>query len=689
MIVWPGRPAPLGATWNGRATNVAVFAGDASGVELCMFDEAGVERRVQLPERSGGVWHGEFPDLTPGSHYGFRVSGDRRDARDVWNPSKLLLDPYARAIVGEISHGSWLSDNGEDSAPNVARSVVTSADFDWDGDRRPNIPWHETLVYEAHVKGLTMAHPGVPRELRGTYLGVSSPAIVEHLQSLGVTAIELLPVHRSVSEGRLIEMGLTNYWGYNSIGFFAPHHLYATGGDGLAAVNEFKTMVRQLHRAGIEVILDVVYNHTGEGGYGGPILSFRGFDNAAYYRLDPNDPTQYVDYTGCGNSLNMRHPHVLQLIMDSLRYWVTEMHVDGFRFDLASALARELHDVDRLSAFFDLIQQDPVTSAVKLIAEPWDVGEGGYQVGNFPPLWSEWNGQYRDAIRDFWRGTPNMLGDLAHRLCGSSDLYDNDGRSPHASINFLTAHDGFTLADLTAYEHKHNEANGEDNRDGTDDNRSWNCGVEGLTDDPAIIELRARQRRNMLTTLMVSQGVPMLLAGDEFAHTMGGTNNAYAQDSPVSWLDWEVADLSLLVFARRLAAFRRAHPVLRRRRFLEGRPTGASPRDDVAWFAPWGEPMSPDHWDAESPRLVGYLLNGSAITEPGPEGQRIVDDTLLIVLSGDSETQRFTLPTGEWPPAWTVAIDTASPVLDTHPELRAGDQLEITSRSVVVLVAAG
>ena len=697
MSFWPGRPAPLGASWNGRTTNVAVFAGDARRVELCVFDPRGVERRVELPERSGGVWHGEFPELTPGTRYGFRVSGERRGAGDVWNPAKLLLDPYARAIVGDVEHGSWLGDDNHDSAPHVPRSVVTDgAGFDWEDDRRPEIPWHDTLVYEAHVKGLTMLHPAVHPEHRGTYLGVSSPPIVDHLLSLGVTAVELLPVHRHVPEARLVEVGLSNYWGYNSIGYFAPHHGYATGGDGLAAVDEFKTMVRRLHRAGIEVILDVVYNHTAEGGHGGPILAYRGFDNAAYYRLDPDDPTQYVDYTGCGNSLNMRHPHVLQLIMDSLRYWVTEMHVDGFRFDLASALARELHDVDRLSAFFDLIQQDPVTSGVKLIAEPWDVGEGGYQVGNFPPLWSEWNGKYRDTVRDFWRGRPDTMGELAIRLCGSSDLYDNEGRSPHASVNFVTAHDGFSLADLVSYEHKHNDANGEANRDGTDDNRSWNCGVEGPSDDPHVEALCARQRRNLLTTLLVSQGVPMLLAGDEMAHTLGGTNNAYCQDNPTSWLNWEEMDEPLLEFTRRLATFRRSHPVLRRRRFLEGRPTGSSPQDDVAWFAPWGEPMSAEHWEAESPRVIGCLLNGSAITEPGAEGEWIVDESLLIILSGDPDPQRFTLPTGAWLASWTVAFDTAAVdtaisdavELDPSRRHRAGDQIEITGRSVVVLVAS-
>jgi len=686
--VWPGSPAPLGSTWDGRATNFAVFVGDARRVDLCIFDSEGVEHRVELPEHSGGVRHGAFPDIGPGTAYGYRVHGERRNAGDVWNPSKLLLDPYARAIVGDVRSASEsLLDNHLDSAPDTARSVVVDlGEFDWEDDRSPRVPWHETVVYEAHVKGLTQLHPGVPDEHRGTYLGVASPPVVDHLVSLGVTAVELLPVHRHVSEPHLAQRGLTNYWGYNSIGYFAPHHAYATGHDGVAAVDEFRTMVKQLHRAGIEVILDVVYNHTAEGGFGGPILCFRGLDNSAYYRLDPDDPSRYIDYTGCGNSLNMRHPHVLQLIMDSLRYWVTEMHVDGFRFDLASALARELHDVDRLSAFFDLIQQDPVVSRVKLIAEPWDVGEGGYQVGNFPPLWSEWNGRYRDTVRDYWRGVPHTLGDLANRLCGSSDLYDNEGRRPHASVNFVTAHDGFTLADLTSYEQKRNEANGEDNRDGTDDNRSWNCGVEGPTDDPAVRELRERQRRNLLATLWLSQGVPMLLAGDEVAHTQGGMNNAYAQDNEITWIDWADLDGGLLEFARRMARVRRSHPVLRRRQFLEGRPTGVSERDDVAWFAPSGARMTPEDW--QDGNTVSVLLNGQAITEPGPEGERIVDDSLLVVVCGAAEATKVTLPEGPWPAVWTRTIDTADdrPVaLVSH---RAGDRIEVAGRSVVVLVAA-
>jgi glycogen operon protein len=687
--IWPGSPAPLGANWDGAGTNVAVFAYAADRVELCVFDDAGAETRVDLPEAHGGVWHGYVPEMGPGDRYGFRVHGERRDGGDVFNPAKLLVDPYAKAIDGDVTLGDSLLDNDLDSAAATCRSVVIDPAFDWEDDRSPAVPWHDTVVYEAHVRGLTLQHPGVPDEWRGSYLGVGSPAIVEHLRSLGVTAVELLPVHHFVPEGRLVEMGLTNYWGYNSISYLAPHPAYACEGHGLDAVGEFKTMVRSLHRAGIEVILDVVYNHTAEGGFGGPILSFRGFDNRAYYRLDPEDRTRYIDYTGCGNSLDMRHPHVLQLLMDSLRYWVTEMHVDGFRFDLASALARELHDVDRLSAFFDVIQQDPVVSRVKLIAEPWDVGEGGYQVGNFPPLWSEWNGRYRDTVRDFWRGTPGSLGDLAERLCGSSDLYQDDGRKPHASINFVTCHDGFTLADLVSYNDKHNEANGEDNRDGTDDNRSWNCGIEGPTDDETVLALRARQRRNFVTTLLISQGVPMIWSGDELGHTQHGMNNAYAQDNEISWIDWSSIDEEMLEFWRRLCAFRQAHPVLRRRRFLEGRPTRPGERDDIAWFSPSGEPMTVDAWRDEQPRGFACYLNGNAITEPGPTGERIVDDSLLLMLNGDPDPIDFTFPAGEWPAHWSQVIDTAKGWIEPLHNYRAGDRLSVEGRSILVLVAAG
>ncbi len=688
MRVWPGRPAPLGVSFD-DVLNVAVFAGGGvEAIEVCFELEGGAEESVLLPERSGGVWHGAFPDVTPGTRYGFRVHGTRRSVADVWNPAKLLLDPYARAIDGGLRHGPALGDNELDSAPFVPRSVVHVDEFDWAGDVPPATPWRDTLIYELHVRGTTIGHPEVPPPHRGSYLGLAHPAVVEHLRGLGVSAVELMPIHQFVTEPRLAAAGLTNYWGYNSIGYFAPHNGYASRpGDGRLAVSEFKTMVRELHRGGIEVILDVVYNHTAEGGATGPILSFRGLDNSGYYRLDPADPSCYVDYTGCGNSLNARHPNVLQLIMDSLRYWVTEMHVDGFRFDLAAALARELHDVDRLSAFFDLIQQDPVVSRVKLIAEPWDVGEGGYQVGNFPPLWSEWNARYRDTVRDFWRGVPGTLADLAQRLCGSSDLYDLEGRNPHASINFVTAHDGFTLADLVTYEQKRNEANGEYNLDGSDDNRSWNCGVEGPTQDPAVNELRARQRRNLITTLLLSQGVPMMLGGDELGRTQQGMNNAYTQDNEVSWIDWDHVDHDMLRFCRELSEFRSAHPALRRSRFLRGRPSAASGRDDASWFAPDGSPMDPHRW-RDGTRCVALVLDGDAIEEVGPRGERIVDDTLLVAINGTPDPVTFVAPEGPWGQRWVRSVDTATGSVVVGDGEHVDRCFEVAGRSIVVLVAA-
>ncbi|HEY7938441.1 MAG TPA: glycogen debranching protein GlgX, partial [Acidimicrobiales bacterium] len=634
MRMWPGRPAPLGATYDGAGTNFSVFSEVAEGIDLCLFDDDGVETRIPLPECTGFCWHGYLPNVAPGQRYGFRVNGRWEPDKGMrCNPAKLLLDPYAKAIEGEVSWGQDVYDHPlddldgamdeADSAASMPRSVVVNPWFDWGHDRPPQIPWHETVVYEAHVKGLTQTHPGVPEELRGTYLGVAHPAVVEHLQSLHITAVELLPVHQFIHDHRLVEAGLRNYWGYNSIGFLAPHNAYALGGQRGQQVSEFKQMVRTLHEAGIEVILDVVYNHTAEGNDGGPTLSFKGLDNAAYYRLSPDDQRRYVDYTGTGNSLNMRHPHVLQLIMDSLRYWVTEMHVDGFRFDLASTLARELHDVDRLSAFFDLIQQDPVVSGVKLIAEPWDVGEGGYQVGNFPPLWTEWNGKYRDTVRDYWRGADGTVGELAARLSGSSDLYESNGRRPFASINFVTCHDGFTLADLVSYEHKHNEANGEDNRDGNDDNRSWNGGVEGPTDDPATNARRARQQRNFLATLLLAQGVPMVSAGDEMGRTQHGNNNAYCQDDALSWLDWEHPDQELLDFTRWITDFRERHAVFRRRRWLSGRPVTDGGLPDAAWFNPGGDEMEGDDWTHTWARALGLFLNGEAITGADARGEPI------------------------------------------------------------------
>src|SRR6266699_2733433 len=657
MRVWPGTAYPLGSVWDGSGTNFAIFSEVAELVELCLFDDEGAETRISLSEVDGFVWHCYLPDTGPGQRYGFRVHGpyDLRQGHRC-NPSKLLLDPYGKAVDGEVSWNPALYSyvqggndpaalNTDDSAPFMPRNVVINPYFDWAGDQPLRTPYHETLIYEAHLRGLTLRHPGVPPELRGSYAGLASSAIIEHLQRLGVTAIELMPVHQTVPEPVLVERGLTNYWGYNTIGFFAPHQGYGSSAAAHGHVAEFKSMVKALHQAGIEVILDVVYNHTAEAAELGPTLSFRGIDNAAYYRLSDDNPAVYLDYTGCGNSLNVRHPHTLQLIMDSLRYWIDEMHVDGFRFDLASALARELHDVDRLSAFFDLVQQDPLVSQVKLIAEPWDVGEGGYQVGRFPPLWTEWNGKYRDAVRDFWRGRPSTVPDFASRLTGSSDLYATSGRRPVASINFVTCHDGFTLTDLVSYNHKHNEANGEDNRDGADDNRSWNCGAEGPTDDPAINELRARQKRNFLVTLFLSQGVPMLLAGDEMGRTQRGNNNAYCQDTQLSWLDWGLAatEQDLLQFTETLAGLRRDHPVFRRRRFFRGQVPGAE-KGDIVWLTPAGEVMTDADWGASYAKSLAAFLNGDAISEPDPRGGKITDASFLLLFNAHSKPLTFTLP---------------------------------------------
>src|SRR5687767_13901634 len=612
MRLWPGQPFPLGATYDGTGTNFSLFSEVATGVDLCLFDDDGpngemTEECIPLTEVTALCWHGYLPNVSPGQRYGFRVHGPYEpSAGHRCNPNKLLLDPYAKAIEGEVKWdpavfgyplgGDDLTMDERDSGPFVPKAVVTNPFFDWGVDRPPRTPWHETVVYETHVKGFTKLHPDVDEDARGTYAGLAHPAAIEHLKSLGVTAVELMPVHQFIQDHYLQEKGLRNYWGYNSIGFLAPHNDYAARGQRGEQVGEFKNMVRALHEAGIEVILDVVYNHTAEGNHLGPTLSLKGIDNAAYYRLVSDDPRYYMDYTGTGNSLNMRHPHTLQLVMDSLRYWVTEMHVDGFRFDLASTLARGLHEVDRLSAFFDLIQQDPVVSQVKLIAEPWDIGEGGYQVGNFPPLWSEWNGKYRDVVRDFWRGENAALPEFASRITGSSDLYQADGRHPSASINFVTAHDGFTLADLVSYNDKHNEANGEGNRDGESHNRSWNCGAEGPTDDPEIRALRRRQQRNFLATLFLSQGTPMILGGDEMGRTQGGNNNAYCQDNEISWYDWEAVDEDLLAFSKQLIALRNEHPVFRRRQFLHGTEEEGSGLPDAWWFRPDGRRMTGRDW---------------------------------------------------------------------------------------------
>ena len=699
MRVWPGEPYPLGATYDGTGTNFALFSEVAERVELCLYDEKHREtRRVALPEVTAFVWHGYLPNVGPGQRYGFRVHGRWDPAHGLrCNRHKLLMDPYARAVDGQIDwtercFGYRFSDpnrrNDGDSARHVFKSVVTNPYFDWRNDRHPRTPWHDTVVYEVHVKGFTMRHPGVAEEQRGTYAGIASPAAIDHFQRLGVTAVELMPVHQFVHDAHLVERGLRNYWGYNSIGFFAPHNEYsATTGPG-DCVQEFRSMVRTLHDHNIEVILDVVYNHTAEGNHKGPTLSFKGIDNPAYYRLVADDLQHYMDYTGTGNTLNMRHPHVLQLLMDSLRWWVTEMHVDGFRFDLASTLARELHAVDRLSAFFDLIQQDPIVSQVKLIAEPWDVGDGGYQVGNFPPLWSEWNGKYRDTVRDYWRGEDATMSDFAYRFTGSSDLYASNGRRPNASINFVTAHDGFPLLDLVSYNDKHNEANGEDNNDGDSHNRSWNCGVEGPTEDPEVLELRARQRRNLLATLFLSQGVPMLLGGDELGRTQGGNNNAYCQDNEISWFDWENADQILLAYTRWLIAFRKEHPVFRRRRFFEGRPIQGVP--DIGWFAPDGSEMSQDDWDKGFAKSLGVFLNGEAIDSIDRNGDPVRDDSFLLLFNAHYEPLEFTMPE-RFGQQWSVVLDTAEslpPSIDPIPDprlVKANVALRAEARSLVLL----
>ena len=700
LQIWPGESFPLGATFDGVGTNFSVFSEDAEAVELCLFDRRGEETRIELPEVTGYCWHGYVPQIKPGKRYGYRVHGPWDPENGLrFNPSKLLLDPYAKAIDGSIS---WSPDvfghvsdspqkmNTVDSADAVARSVVTASVFDWGNDRRLRIPWEETLLYELHVKGFTARHPGVPEDIRGTYSGLAHPAAIQHLVDLGVTAVELMPIHQFIHDGTLVSKGLSNYWGYNSIGYLSPHNAYGTDPTRPEdVVPEFKHMVKSLHNAGIEVIIDVVYNHTGEGNHLGPMLCFRGLDNRTYYRLDPDHPEYYIDYTGCGNSLNMRHPRVLQMIMDSLRYWVTEMHVDGFRFDLASTLARELHDVDRLSAFFDLIQQDPVISQTKLIAEPWDIGEGGYQVGNFPPLWSEWNGKYRDTVRDYWRGEPSTLGEFASRFTGSADLYEASGRRPYASINFVTAHDGFTLRDLVSYNEKHNEDNGEENRDGDDHNRSWNCGVEGETDDPDITALRARQQRNFLATLLLSQGVPMISHGDELGRIQHGNNNAYCQDNEVAWIDWENIDEDLLAFTRGLIQLRRAHTVIQRRHWFEGSPVRTSKLPDIMWFTHFGEEMSEQHWSTEYARTVSVFLNGHGVQSVDAVGRPIVDDDFLVFFSADEGTVEFVIP--DLPENIKLAriLDTSSGYLELREDtatqsFNPGDTLEVGAQSVQV-----
>ncbi len=697
LRVWRGNPYPLGATWDGAGVNFALFSEHAEAVELCLFDlGGGAEQRVRMLEQTNLVWHCYLPDVRPGQRYGYRVHGPYDpSAGHRFNPNKLLVDPYAKRIDGAVKWDDSLFGyrigeddmvpDGRDSSPFVPKGVVVNEAFVWGGDRPLRRPLDETIIYEVHVKGFTQRHPDVADELRGTYAAMGSAAAIDYLTTLGITAVELLPVHQHISDRHLVERSLTNYWGYNTIGFFAPEVRYSATGE---PVSEFKTMVKRLHDAGIEVILDVVYNHTGEGNHLGPTVSFRGVDNASYYRLSPEDLRYYVDYTGTGNTLDATSPRVLQLIMDSLRYWVTEMHVDGFRFDLASALAREMYDVDKLGSFFDIIHQDPIISQVKLIAEPWDVGPGGYQVGNFPVGWAEWNGKYRDTVRRFWKGVGGQTAELAYRLSGSSDLYAGSGRQPHASINFITAHDGFTLNDLVSYERKHNEANGEDNQDGDNNNESMNFGVEGPTDEEGVMAIRERQKRNFLATLLLSQGVPMLLGGDEIGRTQRGNNNAYAQDNEISWYDWDVdrRDRQLLAFTRSLIRLFKQHPVLRRRRFFQGRQIRGSRIKDLTWFAPDGSEMDDEQWQAPGVKTLGVQYAGDAIDERGPRGEGIVDDTLLVILNADERPVAFTLPNHDVAKRWEVVFDTVHPTFSAaHAEYDGGAIYRVAERSVVCL----
>ena len=680
-IVWPGRPYPLGATWDGEGVNFALYSEHAEKVELCLFDTSGKREtlRVPLPEQTDMVWHGYMPEARPSQLYGYRVYGPYAPEQGHrFNPHKLLLDPYGKQIQGALnwtdSHFGYrignkqedLSFDRRDNAANMPKNRVIDSAFTWGADTPPRIPWHETVIYELHVKGFTKCHPDVPAHLRGTYAGLATAPVIEHFTRLGVTSIELMPVHHFVDDRQLVDRGLRNYWGYNSIGFFALEPRYLS----INAIREFKTMVKTLHSAGLEVILDVVYNHTAEGNHLGPTLSLKGIDNSTYYRLVPENQRYYMDYTGTGNTLNMRHPRVLQLIMDSLRYWVLDMHVDGFRFDLAATLARELHEVDRLGAFLDIIHQDPVLSQVKLIAEPWDLGEGGYQVGNFPVGWAEWNDRYRDTVRSYWKGDSGTVGDLAYRMTGSSDLYAHSGRRPYASVNFITAHDGFALQDLVSYNEKHNEANGEGNRDGNNDNRSWNCGVEGATDDPNIQALRAKQKRNLLATLLLSQGVPMMYAGDSVGQTQSGNNNAYCQDNEISWLNWNLQpqDRDLLTFIQRMLNLRKRHPIFRRRHFFQGRPIKGANVKDVLWLNPGGKEMTEDEWRDPAVRCVGMFLSGQGLDETDERGRRLSDENFLLLLNAHHEDVGFTLPSTCPCTRWSAWMDTSR-----DGGLRAGD----------------
>jgi len=702
-MVYPGSPYPLGATWDGEGVNFALYAENATAIELCLFEGRNATReaeRIKLTERSHHIWHCYLPEIKPGQLYGYRVHGPfepRQGHR--FNPNKLLIDPYAKAISGIIRwHDSLfgytlghpegdLSFNETDSAPYIPKSVVVDSNFDWEGDVPLKTPYHKTIIYETHVKGFTYLHPEIPEEIRGTYAAIAHPVTIGYLKKLGITAIELMPVHQFVNDRILQDKGLTNYWGYNTIGFFAPDVRYSSSGTMGQQVFEFKTMVKELHKAGIEVILDVVYNHTGEGNHMGPTLSFRGIDNAEYYRLT-GDKRYYMDYTGTGNTLNVMVPNVLRLIMDSLRYWILEMHIDGFRFDLASTLARELHAVDRLGSFFDIIHQDPVISQVKLIAEPWDIGEGGYQVGKFPPGWAEWNGKYRDCVRDYWRGADSMLAEFALRFTGSPDLYFNEYRHPFASINFVTAHDGFTLNDLVSYNEKHNQVNGEDNHDGEDHNRSWNCGAEGETNDPEIIKLRNRQKRNFLATLFLSQGVPMLVAGDELGRTQHGNNNAYCQDNEISWINWEKKDNGLLEFTSKLIHFYRDHAVFSRSRWFKGRPIKGIGVEDIAWFLPDGSEMTEENWTNDFAKSLAVYLNGRTLRSVGPHGEMILDDNFYLIFNAYGGPLQYRLPVERYGPNWVKVIDTAESFISEEGQpFDEGEEhtINIQGNAVVVL----
>ncbi len=696
MDTWPGKPYPLGATFDGAGTNFAVFSSSAERIELCLIDDEERETRIELTEVDADVWHCYVPGIRPGQRYGFRAHGSYSPKEGLrFDSSKILLDPYAKAIDGTVeNHQSNFSYNfsdpqtflQENSLGHTMMSVVVNPYFDWGHDRPPKHEYHETIIYESHIKGQTKRHPEIPENLRGTYLGISHPAMAAYFKELGVTAIELMPVHQFVNDTSLQEKGLSNYWGYNTIGFFAPHNSYACSGSRGQQVDEFKTMVKTLHEADIEVILDVVYNHTAEGNHMGPTLSFRGLDNASYYRLVPDNPQHYFDTTGTGNSLNMRSPHTLQLIMDSLRYWVTDMHVDGFRFDLASTLARELYAVDKLSSFFDIIQQDPIISQVKLIAEPWDVGEGGYNVGEFPALWSEWNGKYRDTIRDFWRGEPSTLEEFASRLSGSSDLYAHSGRRPMASVNFVTAHDGFTLRDLVSYNEKHNEANAEGNTDGESHNRSWNCGVEGPSDDPAIQALRLQQIKNFIATMMISQGVPMIVHGDEIGRTQQGNNNVYCQDNELSWINWQLSDIqrNLFEFTKCAIDLRKNHPVFRRRRFFgsDGAHGGTSTAGEIEWLRNDASVMEDEDWGTWYARSIMVFFNGDEIREPDSRGARVRDDDFLVAINASDSDLPFTIPASSTQLLWELELATST---DTFDPLQAGEEFCVKARSLVIL----